>query len=296
MSTIFLAPPRLPARERHGTTVLQIRDVAVRYDENVVLDGINLDIKAGEVLALVGPNGAGKSTLIGTITADVDTTRGEVLLDGYPTHAWTNTELAMRRAVLLQQVDIAFPFTVSQVVDMGRAPWSGTAAAKQDAVITAGAMQRTDIERFADRHYPSLSGGERARAALARVLAQTASVMLLDEPTAALDIKHQEEVLRLVRSYAATGCAVVVIVHNLDLAAAYADRIALLSRGHIVADGAPEVVLTAARVSDVYDYPVHIVPDPRTGKPIVVPERVLPEPACAPVSEPVSELISGSTR
>jgi iron complex transport system ATP-binding protein len=97
--------------------------------------------------------------------------------------------------------------------------------------------------------------------------------MLLDEPTAAMDIKHQEQVLQLVRSYAATGCAVVVIVHNLDLAAAYADRIALLSQGTIVADGAPEEVLTAERVSEVYDYPVHIVADPRTGKPIVVPER-----------------------
>jgi iron complex transport system ATP-binding protein len=179
----------------------------------------------------------------------------------------------MRRAVLLQQIDIAFPFTVSEVVDMGRAPWQGTPNAKADELITEGAMARTDTERFADRHYPSLSGGERARAALARVLAQTASVMLLDEPTAAMDIKHQEQVLQLVRSYAATGCAVVVIVHNLDLAAAYADRIALLSQGTIVADGAPETVLTAERVSEVYDYPVHIVPDPRTGKPIVVPER-----------------------
>lgn len=274
MSSIMLSTvPRRPEPVAMGEVVLSIRDVAVTFGERRVLDGINLDIRAGEVLALVGPNGAGKSTLINTITADVDTISGEVLLEGYPTHAWTNRELAMRRAVLLQQIDIAFPFTVAEVVDMGRAPWQGTPNAKADELITSGAMARTDIERFADRHYPSLSGGERARAALARVLAQTASLMLLDEPTAAMDIKHQEQVLQLVRSYAATGCAVVVIVHNLDLAAAYADRIALLSGGTIVADGAPEAVLTAERVSEVYDYPVHIVPDPRTGKPIVVPDR-----------------------
>jgi iron complex transport system ATP-binding protein len=270
---MFASAPRVPEPIALGEVVLSIRDVAVAFGERRVLDGINLDIRAGEVLALVGPNGAGKSTLINTITADVDAISGEVLLDGFPTHAWTNRELAMRRAVLLQQIDIAFPFTVSEVVDMGRAPWQGTPNAKADELITDGAMARTDTERFADRHYPSLSGGERARAALARVLAQTASVMLLDEPTAAMDIKHQEQVLQLVRSYAATGCAVVVIVHNLDLAAAYADRIALLSQGTIVADGAPEEVLTAERVSEVYDYPVHIVADPRTGKPIVVPER-----------------------
>ncbi|MGO1543091.1 MAG: heme ABC transporter ATP-binding protein [Gulosibacter sp.] len=273
MSTILMSPPRQPGAPVIGETVLSIRDVVVAFGENQVLKGIDLDIKAGEVLALVGPNGAGKSTLINTITADVEVLSGEVLLQGFPNHAWTNRELAMRRAVLLQQVDIAFPFTVSEVVDMGRAPWKATSSAKMDDVIVAGAMERTDTVRFSERHYPSLSGGERARAALARVLAQTASVMLLDEPTAAMDIKHQEHVLDLVRNYASTGCAVVVILHNLDLAGAYADRIALLSQGRIVADGPPSEVLTSEMISEVYDYPVHIVNDPVTGDPIVVPTR-----------------------
>ncbi|SJM50658.1 heme ABC transporter ATP-binding protein [Gulosibacter sp. 10] len=279
MTMLGINHARRPEPVAMGDVVLSVRDVVVAFDDNRVLDGINLDIRAGEVLALVGPNGAGKSTLINTITADVEVLSGEVTLDGYPTHAWTNRELAMRRAVLLQQIDIAFSFTVSEVVDMGRAPWQGTPQAKADELITAGALERTDTQRFAERQYPSLSGGERARAALARVLAQTSSVMLLDEPTAAMDIKHQEHVLELVRSYAATGCAVVVIVHNLDLAAAYADRIALLSDGRIVADGPPAEVLTAERVSEVYDYPVHILNDPRTGAPIVVPARQVRTPS-----------------
>ncbi|KAB1646962.1 heme ABC transporter ATP-binding protein [Pseudoclavibacter endophyticus] len=264
---------RRPRPVEHGAVVLTVRGATVEFGERRVLDGVDLDIRAGEVLALVGPNGAGKSTLINVITADVDIVRGSVELDGLASYAWTNTELAMRRAVLLQHVDIAFPFTVEEVVDMGRAPWRGTSDSDRDELIARGAMRRTDIERFADRHYPSLSGGERARAALARVLAQTSSVMLLDEPTAAMDIKHQELVLSLTRDYAATGCAVVIIVHNLDLAAAYADRIALLSDGRIVADGAPTEVLTSERIGEVYDHPVQILEDPITGAPIVVPER-----------------------
>ncbi|KAB1656902.1 heme ABC transporter ATP-binding protein [Pseudoclavibacter chungangensis] len=268
---------RTPRQAAPGEVVLRVRGATVEFGERRVLDGLDLDIRAGEVLALVGPNGAGKSTLINVITNDVDIVEGTVELDGVPSHAWTGTELAMRRAVLLQQVDIAFPFTVEEVVDMGRSPWQGTSERDRDELITAGAMRRTDTERFADRHYPSLSGGERARAALARVLAQTASVMLLDEPTAAMDIRHQELVLDLVRSYAATGCAVVIIVHNLDLAAAYADRIALLDDGRIVADGTPEDVLTAELVSNVYEYPVQILRDPVTDAPIVVPVRRAPD-------------------
>jgi iron complex transport system ATP-binding protein len=265
--------PRRPGRHEPGATVLSIRDVSVEFGEKRVLDAVDLDIRAGEVLALVGPNGAGKSTLINVITSDVDAVSGSVTLDGFPNHAWTYKELAMRRAVLLQQVDIAFPFTVEEVVDMGRAPWRGSPQARADETIIGGALHRTETEQFVERKYTSLSGGERARVALARVLAQTSSIMLLDEPTAPMDIRHQELVLGVAREYAATGCAVVIIVHNLDLAGAYADRVAMLSAGRIVADGPPAEVLTADLISRVYDYPVRILTDPDTGAPIVVPVR-----------------------
>ena len=196
-----------------------------------------------------------------------------MLVEGRPGYTWTNTELAMRRAVLLQQVDIAFPFSVEEVVDMGRQPWRAWSTPAQDDLVVRGALKRTETEQFVGRRYPSLSGGERSRAALARVLAQTASVLMLDEPTATLDIRHQELVFQLVREYAATGNAVVIIVHDLNLAAAYADRVALLSGGEIVAEGKSVEVLTPENVSRVYDYPVQVLEDPNTKAPIIVPVR-----------------------
>lgn len=263
-----------PAAPVPGSTVLRVSDVTVSFDERRrVLDGIDLEVRAGEVLALVGPNGAGKSTLLGVITGDVETISGRVDIDDHPTGAYTATELAMRRAVLLQQVDVAFPFSVLEVVEMGRAPWRRTSAARDDERIVTAVLERTETTRFCSRTFTSLSGGERSRVALARVLAQAAPILLLDEPTAAMDIRHQELVLSTARQYAATGSAVVVVLHSLDLAGAYADRIALLHNGRIAADGTPEQVLTAERISAAYDHPVTVVTDPVSGTPLVVPVR-----------------------
>lgn len=256
-----------------GQTILTVSDLDVTFGENSVLRGVNLDIRAGEVTALVGPNGAGKSTLLGVITGDVEAARGGVRIDDQPAHAFSNRELAMRRAVLLQHVDLAFPFSVLEVVQMGRSPWVRTSASRQDEQIVEAALSRTETTGFTARTFTSLSGGERSRVALARVLAQAAPVLLLDEPTAAMDIRHQEMVLTIAREYAATGSAVVVVLHSLDLAGAYADRIALLTDGHITADGPPEHVLTDKTISNAYNYPVTILTDPTSGAPMVVPVR-----------------------
>lgn len=264
-------PPEVPAP---GSTVLSVDDVTVSYDgARKVLEGVCLDVRAGEVLALVGPNGAGKSTLLGVITGDVEEASGSVTINDHPSYAWNTRELAMRRAVLLQQVDVSFPFTVLEVVEMGRAPWQHTRAAADDDRIVTAVMDRTDTGRFASRTFTSLSGGERSRVALGRVLAQAAPILLLDEPTAAMDIRHQELVLTIAREYAATGSAVVVVLHSLDLAGAYADRIALLNGGRIAAEGTPEEVLTAERISDAYGHPVTVLTDPVSGSPLVVPVR-----------------------
>lgn len=160
---------------------------------------MGLAARAGEVLALVGPNGAGKSTLLAALAGDLPAAVGEVRIGGRPAAAWSAPELALRRAVLPQSAVLSFPFPVEDVVRMGRAPWAGTAREDEDDAAVATAMAATEVTDFAARPFSALSGGERARVALARVLAQRTPLLLLDEPTAALDLRHQELVLRICR-------------------------------------------------------------------------------------------------
>ncbi|TBN57833.1 heme ABC transporter ATP-binding protein [Glaciihabitans arcticus] len=261
----------LPERIALGDVALSARGVSVAIDGTTILDGVDLDVIAGEVLALVGPNGAGKSTLLGVIAGD-EKSSGQIELAGHPLSHWTIAELARHRAVLQQENLLSFPFTVLEVVEMGRAPWSRSALEDEDDDAVLDAMTATAVTGFAPRHFPTLSGGERARVSLARVLAQRTGIVMLDEPTAALDLRHQEDVLRVARERAAAGDAVVVVLHDLNLAAAYADRIALLERGRLRAVGAPAVVLTAELISDVYQYPVNVIQLP-TGESLVVPLR-----------------------
>lgn len=266
--------PRVPGSPTPGTVLAQVAGVSVRLGGTQILDDVDLTVRAGEVHALLGPNGAGKSTLLGVLSGDHAPTAGSVHLDGAPTSAWTTTELALRRAVLLQDVGLTFPFRVEDVVRMGRTPWRGTDAEEDDDDIVASALAATDVAHLAARLYPSLSGGERARCALARVLAQRAPVLLLDEPAAALDLKHQQTVLALARRHARAGGAVVLVVHDLNLAAAYADRITLLARGEVAGTGPPDSVLTEALLEDVYDHPVHVTRHPHTHALVVTPHLI----------------------
>jgi iron complex transport system ATP-binding protein len=210
---------------------------------------------------------------LGALAADVPVAEGVVRVHGRAVAGWSAPELALRRAVLPQSASLSFPFPVEDVVRMGRAPWAGTDLTAEDDAAVAEAMARTEVTAFAGRPFSALSGGERARVALARVLAQRAPLLLLDEPTAALDLRHQELVLRLCRERARAGDAVVVVLHDLSLAAAYADRIALLRRGRIAADGPPARVLAEGLLSEVYEQPVEVVPHPRTEALLVVPRR-----------------------
>lgn len=252
---------------------LAARGASFSVGQAKLVDDVTLEVRHGELVALVGPNGAGKSTLLSLLTGEREPSEGATELEGLPLAHWPHRELARRRAVLTQDNHVAFTFRVSDVVEMGRAPWRGTESDAEDEQAIADAMVRSDVTHLADRVFSSLSGGERARASLARVLAQRASIVLLDEPTAALDLRHQEDVLGLARELARGGAAVVVVVHDLSLAAAYADRVAVMDRGRLVAVGAPREVLTAELVSRVYAAPVRILDDPVTGNPIIVPER-----------------------
>lgn len=265
-----LAPP---APFAPGDVLAEASGLRVRLGGREVLAGVSLAARAGEVLALVGPNGAGKSTLLAALAADLPADEGVVRVCGRPTAQWPARELALRRAVLPQAAALSFPFTVEDVVRMGRAPWAGTALEEDDDRVVREAMASTEVGEFASRPFSALSGGERARVALARVLAQRTPLLLLDEPTAALDLRHQELVLRLCRERAAAGDAVVVVLHDLGLAAAYADRAAVLRGGALAVEGAPGEVFTAELLSEVYRQPVEVFPHPRTGAPLVTPVR-----------------------
>lgn len=238
-----------------------------------ILDDASIEIHRGEIHALVGPNGAGKSTLFGVLAGDVTAHTGTVELDGQPIGRFTPRTLARQRAVLLQENTVTFPFSAEQVVRMGRTPWARTPEAEEDDELVAAAMAQTEVAPLRVRAVPSLSGGERARVALARVIAQSTGILLLDEPTAALDLKHHEDVMRLLRSRADAGVAVAIVLHDLNAALAHADRVTLLADGRVAATGSAAEVLTAARIEQVYGQAVDVFPHPVTGVPLVVARR-----------------------
>lgn len=249
-------------------TRLACTGVGVRAGGSWLVRDVSVELRRGEVLALVGPNGAGKSTLLSVLTGDRRPTAGRATLHGRDLAHWKHDDLARERAVMLQHHAVAFGFSVREVVAMGRHPWPSTS---EDAAIVAHAMARLDISHLADRSFPTLSGGEQARAVLARCLAQRVQFLALDEPTAALDLRHQEDVLRLVREHAADGGSAVLVLHDLTLAAAYADRIAVMDRGGLAACGSPREVLTPEVIESVYGLAVS-VQDGADGL-LVVPRR-----------------------
>ncbi|MFT4232303.1 MAG: heme ABC transporter ATP-binding protein [Leucobacter sp.] len=263
----------LPERAAAGAVVSRAESVTLERGGRRLLDDVSLEVRAGEVLALLGPNGAGKSTLLSVLSGDVEPDRGAVRFGDRRISEWSLGELSRRRGVLLQDNQLLFPFTVHQVVEMGRAPWRRTSLEDEDEEAVSESIRAADVAHLGHRRVPSLSGGERARAGFARVMAGRTGVLMLDEPTAALDLGHQEAVLGIARDRARAGDAVIVVLHDLNLAGAFANRIALLRDGRIVACDEPDRVLTAEIVSEVYRTPVEVIPHPTTGKGIVVPKR-----------------------
>lgn len=250
----------------------RVRHVDCQRGDNLVLDDVSLDVKMGQILALVGPNGAGKSTLLSVMSGDLAPDAGAVELNGSDLSSYSAKQLARERAVLLQSTTVSFAFSVRDVVHMGRTPWLKTSDDETDERLCDQAMRDTDVEHLADRSFQALSGGEKARSSLARVLAQDTAVVLLDEPTASLDLRHQEDVMVVARRLADAGRAVVVVLHDLSLAAAWADEVAILAEGRLVHHGVPRDVITEENVRAVYGIEVHVLTDP-AGRLVVVPRR-----------------------
>ena len=274
-ATTKLSPASAPATPSHAP-LLDASGIHVELGGQAILRNVDVTVRRGEVVGLVGPNGAGKSTLLRVVTGMLRPSAGAVAIEGDALGALARRELAMRVAVVQQLPEAPPTMRVRDLVVLGRHPHLGLLAreSRHDFEIVAEAMRRAGCDRFADRELGSLSGGERRRAFIARALAQEATLLLLDEPTSNLDAQAQVEILELVADLAAGGSGVLLIVHDLTLAAAYCDRVVLLDRGEVVAEGPPSEVVTSEHVQRVYGRGVTVLPHPVSGAPVVIPSRL----------------------
>lgn len=255
--------------------MLKIDDVHAGYGTHRVLDGVALEVDRGEIVALLGPNGCGKTTLLRVVTGVHTAASGSVSLDDADIATMAPTEVARKVAVVAQSAPLPEGFTSLEVVLMGRTPHLRLLASEsaRDVEIARNAMRRTECWDLRHRYVHELSGGERQRVVIARALAQEPSLLLLDEPTSHLDIQHQVETFRLMLSLCRERrIAVLAVVHDLTLAAAFADRVALMERGRIAAVGAPAAVLHANAIARVYGIAVRVLTHPDSGRPIIVPD------------------------
>lgn len=256
---------------------LRADQVTIEVDGRRLIDAIDLEVQLGELLVVVGPNGAGKSTLLAVLAGDRRPDRGAVYCDGRPLHAMSLSEQAERRAVVGAPPSLAFDYTVVDVVTMG---WlHGERKAMESHAALESVLGMCDLAHLADRVYMTLSSGERQRVQFARGLMQLwrpakdalPRWLLLDEPTANLDIAHAIQLLAALAAQARAGLGVLAIVHDLDLGARFADRVVVLSEGRVAAAGAPEAVMTGELLSAVYGTPIHVEYNWRVGRLVVLP-------------------------
>jgi iron complex transport system ATP-binding protein len=251
------------------------RGLSVRYGAGAprVLDGIDLDVEAGTLHAILGPNGSGKSTLMKALLGRVPAQTGEVRIGERPLSDWSRRELARRVGAVSQQETIAFPISVRELVEMGRYPHLGPfrPMGPDDRRAVGDALARCDVLGLEERAVATLSGGELQRVRIARALAQEPGALVLDEPTASLDIRHEMAILRVLRASADEGTTVILVTHHLNLAARFADRVLLLDEGRVAAEGAVNDVFRPEILEAVYRWPLSVAPDPATGTPAVTP-------------------------
>ncbi|WP_285276292.1 heme ABC transporter ATP-binding protein [Halopseudomonas bauzanensis] len=253
--------------------MLQAQGVAVNRGGRCVLQNVSLALQPGQVLGVLGPNGAGKSSLLGVLNGELAASSGQILLDAQPLTSWQGRQRAQRLAVLPQSSALNFAFSVEQVVHMGRMPHDTGRVLDQQ--IVDAVLRAVDAGHLAGRSYLQLSGGERQRVHLARVLAQLwpgadGQVLLLDEPTSMLDPLHQLSVLDTVRRFADQGASVLIILHDLNLAARYCDQLILLGEGGVQASGSPEQVLQPVPLHRVFGVDVLVQRHPVRGHPLII--------------------------
>lgn len=257
--------------------MITVDRLGFRVDDRPLLSEISFDLRSGEVLGVLGPNGAGKSTLLKCLAGQQIPSAGKVLVGNASLADMDPKTVARWRGVLPQASRIPFEFLVREIVLLGRSPHLKGGESDHDHRIVAEALQLTDTFHLAQRAVQTLSGGELQRVHMARVLSQIwepvtdpGRLLLLDEPTSSLDLNHQHALLRIARRWAAEGTAVMVILHDLNLAAAYADRILILQSGALAASGTPREVLTKERIERVFQIPARVMDHPDSGVPVVV--------------------------
>jgi iron complex transport system ATP-binding protein len=258
----------------NGHSIIKVEDVQFAYRDASVLSGVELEVFQGEMLGLVGPNGVGKSTLISVMNGVIRPQRGRVLLNGEDVNLLNPKERAVRVATVPQNPAVIRGFRALDIVMMGRNPhlgfleWEG----EKDLKVCRNVMELTGTWRFADRFITSLSGGERQRVFIARALAQEAQLLMLDEPTAHLDIGFQSEILDVIEEVRHdSGVTVITAMHDMTLAAQYCQRIALMSQGVVYSLGRPEEVLTPENVFEVFGVQVSLMKHPVHGTTVVLP-------------------------
>lgn len=256
--------------------MLEAKDITINYGERTAVANASLRVQAGSVTAILGPNGAGKSSLLRALNGSIKPSAGEVTLDGLPLKSLSRRTISRKVATVAQEADFRFPVTVLEFVLGGRYAWASMSAwgweTEEDLRIADEALRETQLQDFSDRRMNELSGGERQRAVLARALATGAPILLLDEPTANLDVAHQAAILACVRERCDhRGAGAVVVTHDINLAAEFADRVMLLKKGRTIASGTQLEVLTEPRLAEVFDIRLLVDAHPITGAPRITP-------------------------
>lgn len=259
--------------------LLSCNQVAFSYQRKAVIDDVSLEFKTGEFVGLIGPNGAGKSTLLQLILALHKPDQGKLMLGDVALSQLSRNEIAKKISFVPQDCSIGYSFTVAEIVAMGRTPYLGSyqTETEQDLEIIATALQRTGLTKLKNRYADELSGGERQRVFIARALAQQSDILLLDEPTASLDLCHQLEIMNLISSLTADNHLAIAAIHDLELASRYCNRLIMLSEGRVVADGTASEVITPDNLRHYFSIEASVDVDAQDGSIRVVAHKPVAE-------------------